>query len=591
MICTSFRHRGRWRDEVGGSKRAHSTHVTQAAAREVARRSEAELLAHGSEGGRGELTLTSISSGFSRVSRASLIPRRQLDENGAGLEGRGGRGERRALRSHEHVLSRGDADLMRLPAHRGRDVSGRAAPGCLVSLCLRGVIRDSGGPTDAGGRGGVEFRVLGPLEIEHEGRLLTLAGRRQRALMAILLLHANEVVSSDRLLDALWSEEPPASGKNALQVRVSQLRKLLRGGAEVETRAPGYRICLKPDQLDVLRFERLMSEAERSEPAIAAARLREALALWRGESLSDFAAEDFARASIARLEELRLTALERRIEADLGLGQQDVLVAELERLVAEHPLRERFQAQLMLALYRSGRQAEALAAYAACRTMLSEELGIEPSRALRDLQQAVLRQDADLLPRGALPGERTVLVVARHADRLQTLVRIGALLCRRPVKELLIAAIVPDASALNAMTERLRAERIQLLEQGVAVRTAAFVSKEPAADLTRLAADHDVDVLIIDSAAAGLDGTLTTLMNDLACDVAALAGGDLGRGLCLFPSPEASTTGRRSSWRPGLPVRAARSCGFSEWTVRRPRAEMRAGCSRASRSRSSVCWA
>ena len=214
----------------------------------------------------------------------------------------------------------------------------------------------------------MEFRILGPLEVAHGHEVLPLPGAKQRALLAILLLNANRVVSADRLLDELWAEQPPESGTTALQVQVSRLRKALGdGGKAVVTTASGYALRLARDELDLHRFERLAEEADASEPAVAAAKLREAIALWRGPALADLAYESFAQAAIGRLEELRVTALERRIEADLALGRHALLVGELEELVAEHPLREHLRGQLILALYRSGRQAEALEAYQGAR--------------------------------------------------------------------------------------------------------------------------------------------------------------------------------------------------------------------------------
>jgi DNA-binding SARP family transcriptional activator len=224
----------------------------------------------------------------------------------------------------------------------------------------------------------MEFRILGPLEVVVDDDVVSLRGSKQRALLTILLLSANEVVSVDRLIDDLWGVQSPESGVTALQVRVSQLRKALGPlGALLVTRPPGYVIRLERDQLDLHRFERLVGEADSAEPAVSAAKLREALALWRGPALADVAYESFSQPAIVRLEELRLAALEKRIEADLSLGRHGELIAELEALVAEHPLRERLRGQLMLALYRCARQADALAAYQAIRKRLVEELGIE----------------------------------------------------------------------------------------------------------------------------------------------------------------------------------------------------------------------
>ena len=242
---------------------------------------------------------------------------------------------------------------------------------------------------------GLEYRVLGPLEVVEQGRPLALGGAKQRALLGVLLLDANRVVSRDRLIDALWDEAPPAQARKALQVYVSQLRKTL-GKDAVETKAPGYLLHVEPGQLDLHRFQSLLVEAREAEPAATSTLLGEALSLWRGPPFADVGFEPFAQAEIARLEELWLDALEARIEADLALGRHSALVGELEALVAEHPLRERTRAQLMLALYRSGRQAEALEAYQAARHALVEELGIEPGRALRELEKAILRQEPTL---------------------------------------------------------------------------------------------------------------------------------------------------------------------------------------------------
>jgi len=249
----------------------------------------------------------------------------------------------------------------------------------------------------------MDFRILGPLEVCTEAGLLPLGGAKQRALLAILILHANEVVSAERLLDDLWGERQPASGAKALHVYVSQLRKVI-GDDRVLTRPPGYALHVDPEELDVTRFQRLREQAETAEPHEAAAILREAISLWRGTPLADVAYESFAQSEIARLEELRTSTLEQRIDADLAIGRQGELVGELETLVREHPLRERLRGQLLLALYRSGRQAEALAAYQDTRRALVEELGIEPGKALRELHQAILRQDPALdLPAAAEP--------------------------------------------------------------------------------------------------------------------------------------------------------------------------------------------
>jgi predicted ATPase/DNA-binding SARP family transcriptional activator len=231
----------------------------------------------------------------------------------------------------------------------------------------------------------MEFRILGPLEVSSDATTLDLGGPKQRALLALLVLEANRVVPRDRLIAALWEEEPPETARKALQVYVSKLRKLLDSD-RVVTKPPGYLLRVDPGELDLDRFELLRKEG----------RLDEALALWRGSPLSEFAYERFAQPEITRLEELRVSSLEERIERDLAEGRHLELVGELDVLVNEYPLRERLRSQLMLALYRADRQAEALDAYQQARTSLVDELGIEPGIALRELHQAILNQDPTL---------------------------------------------------------------------------------------------------------------------------------------------------------------------------------------------------
>jgi len=272
----------------------------------------------------------------------------------------------------------------------------------------------------------VEFRILGPLEASRHGQPLELGAGKQRALLVLLLLRAGEIVSTDRLIDALWGERPPPSALNSVHIYVSQLRKAL-GNGRLETHGHGYLLALEPEQLDLGRFERLLGDGRElltsGDADRAAGALRAALGLWRGPPLSDVAFEPFAQAEIARLDELRLAALEERIEADLALGRHAELVPELEGLVREHPLRERLRAQLMLALFRSGRQSEALDAYQQARKLLSTELGLEPGRRLRELEAAILRQDAQL----HVPPRPTRRTGAVHRKR-RSVVAIGAAL-------------------------------------------------------------------------------------------------------------------------------------------------------------------
>ena len=259
----------------------------------------------------------------------------------------------------------------------------------------------------------MEFRILGPLEVRADAdRALELGGRKQRTLLAVLLLHGNRVLSLDRLIEALWGDSPPETALKALQGYISQLRKALAPAQRIITRAPGYLIELEGGELDLDRFESLTETARRAmaegDPATAAHDLREALTLWRGPALGDLVDEPFARTEAPRLEELRLVALEERIEAELALGRHTALVGELEAYVAHEPFRERPRAQLILALYRCGRQADALAVYREGRRLLVDELGVEPGRALQELEQAILRHDPGLdLPKAYVAEPRT----------------------------------------------------------------------------------------------------------------------------------------------------------------------------------------
>ena len=242
----------------------------------------------------------------------------------------------------------------------------------------------------------MQFRILGPLEVADDDGLVSLAGA-QRSLLALLLLSANEVVSADGLIEELWGEEVPESGRTALQVRVSQLRKALGGArGRIATLAPGYLLRVGRDELDLYGFERLVSEADGAEPAEAAAKLREALGLWRGTPLVDLSYASFAQSAIRRLEELRLAALRSASRLILSSGARLTWSASLRCWLRSIRCASSLHAQLMLALYRCGRQADALAAYQNARRVLVEQLAIEPSAPLRRLEQAILRQEASL---------------------------------------------------------------------------------------------------------------------------------------------------------------------------------------------------
>ena len=253
----------------------------------------------------------------------------------------------------------------------------------------------------------LEFKILGQLEVLRAGEGLDVRGPKQRGLLALLLLSANQVVSADRLIEALWGEAPSDKARHNLHANAERLRKGVSSGQDADgpgqviiTRSPGYVIRLRPEELDLNRFETLVGEGTdrllAGDPAAASELLAEALGLWRGPPLAEFAYEPFAQTAIARLEELRLASVEWRVEADLALGRHAQLLTELDGLVREHPLRERLRAHHMLALYRAGRSAEALDTYQSARQVLAEELGIDPGPALQQVQEAILRQDPAL---------------------------------------------------------------------------------------------------------------------------------------------------------------------------------------------------
>ena len=303
----------------------------------------------------------------------------------------------------------------------------------------------------------LEFRILGPLEVADAGEPVRLHGQKQRALLALLLLEPNRVVSTDRIIDSLWGEEPPKTAATSLQNFVSQLRKLL-GPETLLTKPPGYELRLEQEQLDFEQFRRLVDEARGEPPDARAEKLRRALSLWRGPPLGDLGFESFAQSEIARLEELRLVVVEDRVEAELEAGRHAELVGELETLAEEHPLRERLRAQLMLALYRAGRQAEALQIYHETRRVLVDELGIDPSPSLQQLHGSILRQDPGL--------ERGGPAAAPPADRVHDV-----------VETMLAGRLVPVLGTdVAELTTRL-AERFEYPANGDALpRVAQYVA-------------------------------------------------------------------------------------------------------------------
>lgn len=319
----------------------------------------------------------------------------------------------------------------------------------------------------------MDFRLLGPLDVVDHGRSIQVGHGKRRSLLVLLLLHPNEVISAERLIDALWGERPPATAAKSLHVYVSQLRRELgrdavsANGGVLVTRGNGYAACVGTEDIDTQRFERMLADGLRAlgtgDAHRASAKLTEAIAMWRGPALADLAYEPFAQREIARLEELRLVAVEGRIDADLELGRHAELVGELEGLVREHPLRERLRAQLMLALYRCGRQAEALDVYRDARTLLVSELGLEPGPPLRELEAKILDHSPELAPPSG-PPRRSAPRRAPPAERKPEA------RSRRPAFRLLAVAcgtVLLGAVTLAALSERGgkdRAARLPVLD-------------------------------------------------------------------------------------------------------------------------------
>src|SRR4051794_16104470 len=387
----------------------------------------------------------------------------------------------------------------------------------------------------------MEFRLLGPLEVLSGGRSVLVGGGKRRSLLGVLLVHSNEVVSAERLVDELWGERPPPTAAKSVQVYVSQLRKQLgpdvacANGGRLVTRSGGYELRVGPDELDVAVFERALAEGERAlgggEPAQAASGLRAALALWRGPALADFAYEPFAQGEIARLEELRLVAIEQRVDAELALGRHAGVVGELEALVGEHPLRERVRGQLMLALYRCERQAAALEVYRNGRNRMVEELGLEPGPALRGLQEKILDQSADL-DAPAAADIRGDGAVAGRRRRRPTVMVIGG------------GAVLLAVSALAALSaggggsrsgERATLELAPNSVAGVDARTGrpAFALPLPGRPTALRATGSTVWAATVDSASlTGVDARTRSILREVP----------------LRMSPDAMAVGARTGW-------------------------------------------
>jgi DNA-binding SARP family transcriptional activator len=365
----------------------------------------------------------------------------------------------------------------------------------------------------------LSLRLLGRLEVVRDGQPVRLVGK-PAALLVALLIRRNEVVPADRLLDELWDEPPPKSARKLLQAYISQVRKAV-GAERVQTFGSGYSINVAEDELDLARFERLLRDGQRALDGggrdRALALLDEALELWRGAPLADLRDEPFAQTMAERLDGLYVHALEMRFDVLLARGDAHGLVPELEGLADRHPLRERLRGQLMLALYRSGRQADALARYRAGRETLVRTLGIEPSPSLRRLHEAILRQDPSLEAGASSPRTASMLV----AGCAGTLTLMGPV-ARMRGRELLLVRPVAELAELQVAVNALEEQRDRLAAAGVEARVAAFRSKQPAHDIARLTERANVDLAVVAIAPETLLALepLAPLLQRPACDVA-----------------------------------------------------------------------
>src|SRR5262249_46833733 len=347
---------------------------------------------------------------------------------------------------------------------------------------------------------------------------------------------ANEVVPADRLIDAVWDDDPPETARNVVQSYVSQLRKAI-GPDAIQSRGRGYVVEVRPAELDLQQFQQLVAATEGADPSTAADRLRSALKLWRGSPIADIAQSRFASAAADRLEELRLGALERQIDADLASGRDLVLVGELEALVAEHPLRERLRGLLMLALYRSGRQAEALEVFRSAREALIGELGLEPGPPLQELERAILRHDPSLslerlptTPPQHVESPASSILVAPGSDAtILPLCSIAEPLARRPRREVIVVRLLEDEAETGPATAHLSGLRDELVARGLDMRVAAYTSTSPGEDVVLLAREQDVGLVLVDASTElfgrGLPNErLAAVLRHAPCDVAMLIG-------------------------------------------------------------------
>jgi DNA-binding SARP family transcriptional activator len=372
----------------------------------------------------------------------------------------------------------------------------------------------------------IELRLLGPLEVLRDGVPVPLGGARQRSTLAILLLNGGRVVPVERLADDLYAGAAPATAVTQVQRQVSELRRLLPD-VRLETSSPGYVLRFERGQLDLERFEHLVADGiesvERGDAADARGQLRDALDLWRGPPLADLADEPFAKSAAERLEELRLAALERLFDAELDLGRGAAVVPELEALVAENPFRERLVAQLMVALYRAERQADALAAYRAHRLLFSQELGLEPSPSLRQLETAILQHDPLLLLQStvvpAKPPAPVVVAAAVEHTPSPTFVELAS----AEPQETILLQLVTDQTVLGAASAAVEAASAGRPQ----VRAAAFVTSNWQEDVARFASLHEAALVLVEGA---LEPLPILLFERSIADVGLLVRGRAGDG-------------------------------------------------------------
>jgi DNA-binding SARP family transcriptional activator len=391
---------------------------------------------------------------------------------------------------------------------------------------------------DAYRLGVLGFGILGPIEAVYDGARLQLGGPRRRSTLALLLLNANRVVSIDLLADALYAGRPPVTAVTQVHRQVSELRKVL-GSEAIRTQASGYVINVARGQLDLFRFEQLVSDAaeamSRSDATRAATLLKDALALWRGDPLGDLGGEEPFVSHTRRLEELRLATQERLAEAELALGRHAGVAAELEPLVAGHPLRESLRALQMLALYRSGRQAEALDVFRRTRNELVDQFGIEPGSALRAMERAILRQDSalELEPSGT-DEPQAILLVASRDDAFDELLPFAQPLAAS--RELILARLTAEEDELASAAAAAKAQCRRLSE---GARTAVFTSSDWVDDATRLADSYAAQLVLVDAAERidrkRLPGELAALLDRSAADVGIVVGAPRVSGEIFVP--------------------------------------------------------